>query len=219
MSNIDGMSATEMIAEVAGHVEKTPTNSDVISQILVWLNNAQSIMFTKSDWSELTVVNKTLTTDGSATYDLTSEITGVTDFGRLKDDSVRLNQENLQSLSKSYIDVIDPDRTDGGTTICYYLVNRTTFGLFPNSSSGDTLYLDYIKLPAKITSTTTAAQMLWLPENQYLVMNGAKWMAKERYSRANWQEDMKVWYNQIKKSVTESQPVKYNTRQIKPILF
>ena len=222
MSVIDGMSATEMIAEVAGHVEGTATDSDVITMILVWLNKAQSIMF-KKNFADLLVEGAVLTTDGSTSYDLTSEllvgITPVTDFGKLKDRSVRLGVYHIYPISKSYVDEIDPDRTDGDTTKNYFMVNRKLFGLYPNNSSGDSVTLDYYKLPVKLTSSTTASAISFLPENHNLICDGAKWMAKERYSREGWRTDRRLWFNEIKKAITESAPVNFTTRQINPILF
>jgi hypothetical protein len=223
MSVINGMSATEMITEVAGHVEKPATDNDTISNVLIWLNKAQSIMFKKGDWADLRVISAVLTTDGSDTYDLSSELhvglNDVVDFGRLVDRSVRLGTYHIYPISKSYVDEIDPDRTDGGSTRNYFMLNRKIFGLYPNGSSGGTVILDYIKLPTKLESTTEADDISFYPENHSLICDGAKWMAKERYSREGWRTDRRLWFEEIKKAVTESAPVNFTTKQITPILF
>lgn len=168
------MTGAELIAEVCGPLGYDVDNSTHATNALRWINEAQLDMVSK-DWPELITVNDTFTTDGSETYDLTSEIDS--GFYRIVDKSVRIGYRNMTLRDKSFIDQFDPanPRVWGNTAYLCGMVNRTTFWLWPPESSGETVTLDWVKKPATITAATEESSISFYTERHGLIVDGALW--------------------------------------------
>ncbi len=198
MTAAAGMTGSQMITEVCGDLLDPDKSADQ-NNVLIWLNNAQLDMYAIAEWPELIVAGASFTADGSAYYDLATEINA--SFGKAVDRTVKYGSCNLAPKAKSFIDEKDPEGTTTGTPLFYCQYSRNDFRMYPNPGSG-TVKLDYVKYPDAITTSTTAAQVSFNSDRHELIVQGAIWrmyrkkldlsnVEIERYKRS-WRDDVKT---------------------------
>ena len=208
---VGGLSGEEIVTSVVEVLNMKPADTTDQNKILRWANRIQLLMFRMGDWPELIKCDATFTTDGSKSYSLTS----TTSFGRIKDRSVRIGTNHIYPMSKGTLDEIDPDETASGSVSNYIFVSRKDFRLWPYGSDGETVYLDYIQLPVKITYTTTAAAISFAPENHEMIVEGAIYLGMKNYGSPDWIAQKKYFYQGVKKYFNTSSPVKYGSRPLR----
>ncbi len=211
---VSGLSGEEIVTSVAEILNMNIASTADRDKILRWVNRIQLLMFRIGDWPELIVCDASFTTDAPAThtYNLVTEIG--TQFGRVKDKSVRIGTDHIYPMSKGMLDEIDSAGTNAGSVSHYIAVNRKDFRLWPYGSTGETVYLDYIQLPVKITYTTTAAAISFYPENHELIVEGAIYLGMKNYGTPDWMAQKKYFYDELKKYYNTSKPVRYGSRPL-----
>jgi len=192
-----GLSVDNMIDEYADVLNLDPDDGDIQTAAVRHFNAAQRWMFNKYEWPELIESDQTFTTDGSASYDLTAVGYFGSSFGRVRDKSIRIGNNNVYSNTKSYFDEVDPDGSSTGTSLYYCQVSRTDFRLWP-VSSGDTVKLDYLAYPTVLTSTTTEASISFEATRHELICDGGIWRGMRKYGFTEWRDERKEWFKQVK---------------------
>jgi len=210
-----GWTGAEMAAILYRSSKTSGLKTAEVTSAYDYLNMSQLAMFSEHDWSDLLNQDDTFTTDGATSYDLTVELE--THFGRVKDGSVRCGSYNLSPTSKYQRDMDDPDRTGGGVPSEYCIVNRNDFRILPYGSSGDIIYIDWIGMPVKIDSTTTATQMSFKPERQQIILQGAIWMMMRDYTQPDWIEQYRLYREMLKDAIKNDSMVNYGYTVIQPV--
>lgn len=212
---IQGLSGREIATDIAESLElDIDQGTEIPARILRYIKRAQLKMFEYGDWPELKVMDASFVTDGAAYYDLSVEISAG-DFGRLIDKTVRCGDNWLDIASKEQIDQYDPDRTITGDLTHYMMVNRADMRLYPYSSSGKTVYFDYVKLPTEITMDTTATEISWYPERHGLIVEGALLFGAKRYGLngyPTWQSQSNAFDISLRRSFNKKGLVKIKSR-------
>ncbi len=221
-----GLTATEMIADVAGVVNLTATDATVITEMLRYLNRAQALMYFHGDWPELIVADATFTTDAAISYDLTNAEAGNhgvgAQFGRIRGKTIRVSDDTIPLLSKDQWDRYDPDRSESGDPEFACLLSRTDFRILPYGSTGDVVYFDYVKLPVRIESATAAAIISFYPDRHELIVEGAQYLAMKKYNKSDRQEwilQKRMFEKDMKDMYNKCNPYKSNMSNIIPIKF
>jgi len=211
-----GLAATDMLAEVCDAYQLDKTKGSVTTRVYRWLNQAQYELFALGEWPELITADASITTDGSSTYDLTSELSDAL-FGKVIDRTVRLGTRNLEPRAKSFFNELDPDASDSGDPFYFCQYNRKDFRIHPYSSDGDTLYFDYIKYPTTIEATLTAANVSFENDRHELIVEGAFWRADHSlYGGRAWIDMRREWRAEVKRVLSLSRPVRITPKRIKP---
>jgi len=203
-----------MIDDVAGALSMDGTQATQLAEILRFLNRAALWMAEMFDWPELRVNDASFTSDGSDSYDLSTEVSST--LLRVVDRSVRVSTTNLKSQPKTYMDMVDPARTTSADPTGYCFVSPTDFRLLPYGSDGETVYLDYIKYPTEITAALAAASQSFLPPRQELVIDGAIWRGERRLSLPSWEGHKEVWERSVQKAFDKGSLSRFSPRQVIP---
>jgi hypothetical protein len=206
-----GMTGAEMMDEVVDATSLDTANIATDSaRVLRRLNLAQSIMFNAGDWEDLRVNNTTITSTGAGSYNLK---TLISDFGRIKDHSVRCGTKYLVPVTKDLIDEKDPDGSRSGTPQ-EYAVSGTELFTYPKASSGLVITLDYIKMPTQIASGTAAADISFFPEHHTYIVDGAISLTQNRQKRADWKIAIDDFRKAMKREATRSTKYRAKPKQI-----
>lgn len=204
-----GLTGQNMIDDVSNALH-LPVGKQ--TEVLRWLNRSALWMAKYFDWPDLRVSDASFTSDGSDSYDLTSEISS--SFYRVIDKTVRVGSRNLVPMPKSYMDEVDPLRSTSNSPTGYCAVSRKDFRMFPYGSDGDTVYLDYIRYPVEITSGLAASGQSYDEPNQELVVTGALWRGEQRLGLSGWQNNQKAWEAEVRKAYDKGHIARYSPRQI-----
>lgn len=208
------MTGQELIDNAAKVLNQTATGSAFITECLFWANAVQDEMYIEGDWAELIVRDAALVANGAKSYDLRTAITSVTDFGRLRDGSVRYGTWPLVSKSVSFIDDNDPDQTNTGDPK-YYAMAGYKFIPWPFPGSGS-FKLDYIKFPATIAQATVESAISFSPENHVILFQGVLYMGMRRYGTKDWVTQFQIYEGMRNKALKRSGKMKHSPFSITP---
>jgi hypothetical protein len=197
------MTITEIIDEVCGPINYDPNNATHIARALRWINAEALDSAWLFDWPDYISRNDTFTTDGSESYDLSSDTYFDSTFLRVMNDSVRIGNTSIRTLDKSYFDVLDPARTYGGTARACCQLGRTKFLLWPAESSGSTVTLDWMAAPETITTATAEADLPFGSGWHEILVTGGMWRGMrykgmpeyERYKAMHEHDRLKSYNN------------------------
>jgi|GEM_PF-5245315 len=206
-----GMTGAEMMDEVVDATSLDTTNvTEHSARVLRRLNLAQSIMFNAGDWEDLRVNNTTITSTGAGSYNLK---TLISDFGRIKNRSVRCGTKYLVPVTKDLIDEKDPDGTRSGTPQEYAVAGNELF-TYPKATSGLVITLDYIKMPTKIESGTLAADISFYPEHHTFIVDGAISLTSNRQKRTDWKIAIDDFRKAMKREAARGGKYRASPKQI-----
>lgn len=205
------MTGLELINNTAYTLNQTETKASVIAECLFWANAIQKDMFRRGDWAELIVRDAALVATGAKSYNLKTAITGVTDFGRLRSESVRYGTTPIRPKSIGFIDDSDPDQSQTGDPDVFAVTGKY-FVPWPFPGSGSFL-LDYVKTPAAIAAATAEASISFDPENHDIIFAGMLYLGMRRYGAKDWVTQYQIYDNQCKDALRHSGKIKYNPRQ------
>jgi hypothetical protein len=209
-----GLAGTDMLAQVCDNYLMDTSKTTVQTRVYRWLNQSQYEMFAMGEWPELIVADASFTTDGSAYYDLTSELSDAL-FGKVIDRTVRFGTRNLEPRAKSYFNEIDPDSSYSGDPKYYCQYNRTDFRIYPYSSSGDTITLDYVKYPTTIDADSDATDISFENDRHELIVEGTFYRAeKSLFGGNSWIQDRDEWRKEVKRVLSLSRPVRITPKTI-----
>jgi len=206
-----------IIDDVSGPISYDPTDATHLARILRWVNACINENMMEYNWPELITHNATFTTDGSQTYDLTSEI-GAT-FWRVIDKSVRISTRQIPLVAKQHIDSFDPNRTRGDVARYCWEEGNQVFGLWPAESTGSTVYLDWLAKPATLTDSTTDALFPFTLENHGVIRAGALWRGKQFEGYDDAKSEEMSFYRRLKDKFHKSNHVRMKPTQANAIQF
>lgn len=202
------MTSNEIISEVAGPLHYNEDNTTHAARIIRWCNLAQLDMM-EHDWGELITYNDSFTTDGSSPYDLTATANFGTTFLRLIDKSVRIGAIPIELRDKSFYDMYDPNRSISGTAYWGYLKKRKEFYLFPEQSSGVTVYCDWVGLPTTFAADMDESDVSFDTDRHDLIVEGAIWRGKRFVGLSDWLQSKQLFEYDLKKTYQISHRVHY----------
>jgi hypothetical protein len=209
------MTGQEFIDNAANVLNQTATKAGFITEVLFWANLIQDDMFIRGDWAELIRRNYKLTADGSTEYDLTAALkTGagatVSDFGRLRERSVRFNNIRLDPYAVAMLDEEDPDNSDSGTPD-RFAVTGNYFIPKPYPSSGD-FTLDIVITPAAIEQATEEADISFAKQNHTIIYAGVLFMGMQRYGTKDWTTQFGIYEKMCDRALSKSGKVRHTPR-------
>ncbi len=223
MTEWTGLSGSDLIDEITGTVGKRANNAVAKAAILRYLNISQNYMFRNADWPELLLLNQSITTDGSFSYDLSSsgiltpDDSGV--FGRVVDRTMRTTLGDIEHRSRRWIEKQDPQHNNSGRP-GFYTMEGNELILFPYGS-GETVYFDILIAPAAITATIAATAISFDPLNHDLILEGGLWQAFRRWGKASndWAKQRGYFMATVKKAARQSGGVRVQPHVTKPQEF
>jgi hypothetical protein len=204
-----------MIEVVCIEVGYDKDNSDHQARAITWLQQAQMYML-RYNFPELCNFNTSFTTSDGSPYDLTDVITST--FWRVIDKSVRCGTHHIFLTSKSEINLLDPALTWGGEPKKYAMENRTKFFLWPDSS-GDTIYLDWIRRPTTMEAGLSEIEITYYADKHELIVEGAIWRGEHTEGDTKWYEMKKQWEKSVAQAYAISSHVQAIPMQMIPIDF
>lgn len=213
------MTGANIIEDVCSPISYTANNATQSAQALRWINDAQLDM-AQYDFPELITRNGTFTTNGDESYDLTGASYFGSTFLRVIDKSVRIDDRRLEPRPKSFIDTIDPSRNYGSEALYYVMGGRKDFRLWPAESSGSTLYMDWVKYPATITSATAEADISFDKDWHQLIVEGA--LVYGLRSIGYFDDSMRqrnLFRQKVREAFNDSVRANFTTRGATPIAY
>lgn len=206
------MTGQELIDNTAKVLNQTATGSSFITECLFWANAIQQDMYIAGDWAELVVRDAALVATGAKSYDLRTAITGVTNFGRLREQSVRYSTWTLIPKSVGFIDDNDPNQTRTGDPD-YFAMAGYKFIPWPFPGSGS-FKLDYVKTPALIVQSTVESAISFSPENHVIIFEGVLNMGMRRYGTKDWVTQFQIYKDMRNLALKRSGKMKHSPTSI-----
>lgn len=169
------------------------------------------------NWPELIHENDSFITDGSDSYDLTSEIDP--SYFRVIAGSIHTTERILTDASKKQINIHDPDHSGSSTATHFIVRSRTKFSVYPFGSSGETIYLDWIEIPDMFDADTTEANMPFDNDRHMLILEGMIWRGMRKAGKPDWLADWKLWKQIMNEKFGASKPIQRTSIEALPRLF
>ena len=206
MAQWTGLSGANIIDDVAGPCGQNKNDADVKSTIVRYANMIQDKMFRMTDWPELRILQQSITTDGSFSYDLSDTnilaVTGSKIFGRVIDETMRNGTNPITLKDRDWIEKQDPDHNNTGSPYHYCMVGNYLI-LYPYGS-GYTVTFDILELPEAITSTIAATAISFAPRNHDIILEGTLWLAFRRWGKADWKAQGSFFNANVKDAAKKS---------------